>query len=362
MMPFIDLKKQYQKINTQIQDNINTVLDHGQYIMGPEVNKLEEKLAGFVGTKHCIGLSSGTDALLVALMAVGVGPDDEVITPNFSFFATAGVVSFLKARPIFVDVDAKTYNIDPMLIEKKITKKTKAIMPVSLYGQCPDFDSINRIALKYNIPVIEDAAQSFGATYKKKKSCGLSTIGCTSFFPSKPLGCYGDGGACFTDDDNLAKIMREIRLHGQESRYYHTRIGINGRLDSLQAAILLAKLEIFDEEIVLRSEIGRYYSKALQDVVTVPFIEEWNTSVYGQYTIQVDQREKFQSYLKGCNIPTAIHYQMPIDEQPIYKDIKSDNCPISRDLASKVISLPMHPYLERGDQDQIIDIIRKGHE
>jgi UDP-2-acetamido-2-deoxy-ribo-hexuluronate aminotransferase len=260
MIPFIDLKAQQERIKEDLNRRIQRVLDHGQYIMGPEVKELEVKLAAYVGVSHCIGVASGTDALMIALMAIGIQPGDEVITTPFTFIATAEVIALLQGKPVFVDIDPRTYNIDPAKIEAAITGKTRAILPVSLYGQCADMDAINAIAAKYHLPVIEDAAQSFGATYMGRKSCGLSTIGCTSFFPSKPLGCYGDGGACFTDDDGLASRMRQIRAHGQDRRYHHPVIGVNGRLDTMQAAILLAKYEVFETEVKLRGEIGGLYA------------------------------------------------------------------------------------------------------
>jgi UDP-2-acetamido-2-deoxy-ribo-hexuluronate aminotransferase len=352
-IPFIDLKTQQQQISLQLEKNIHQVLHHGKYIMGPEIVELEQKLAEYVGIKHCITVSSGTDALLIAMMALEVGPDDEVITTPFSFIATAETIALLGAKPVFVDIDPRTYNIDYKQIEAAITAKTKAILPVSLYGQCADFDAINQ----YNIPVIEDAAQSFGASYKGQKSCSLSTIGCTSFFPSKPLGCYGDGGACFTDDDDLAKLMREIRIHGQEKRYHHARIGINGRMDTLQAAILLAKLEIFSQEVEARNRIGQAYTNALKDKVTTPYIEPHNTSVYAQYTIQVDNRDQLQQKLKQQGIPTAVHYPIPLHKQPAFAHLKTSDCSVAENLATRVISLPMHPYLTEMEQLQIISLI-----
>ena len=296
-MQFIDLKAQYNLIKENVDKRIQKVLDHQKFIMGPEIQELEETLAEYVGVKHCIGVANGTDALQISMMALGIGPGDEVITTPFSFIATAETIVLLGAKPVFVDIDPKTYNINPVLIEQAITPKTKAIMPVSLYGQCADFDRINQIAAKHNIPVIEDGAQSFGATYKGKKSCSLSTIGCTSFFPSKPLGAYGDAGACFTDNDELAKTIREIRVHGQDRRYHHPRIGVNGRLDTLQAAILLAKFEIFPKEVEARSQIGQKYSELLKntDVIT-PYIEPHNTSVYAQYTVQHQQQHHQQHH------------------------------------------------------------------
>jgi UDP-2-acetamido-2-deoxy-ribo-hexuluronate aminotransferase len=355
---FIDFKTQQDQNRPQLEHNIHKVLHHSKYIMGPEIQELEQKLTNYVGVKHCITVGSGTDALLIALMALGVGQDDEVITTPFSFIATAETIVLLGAIPIFVDIDPRTYNIDPSQIEAAITSKTKAIMPVSLYGQCADFDAINAIAQKHNIPVIEDAAQSFGATYKGRKSCGLSTIGCTSFFPSKPLGCYGDGGACFTNDGELAKIMREIRVHGQDKRYHHVCIGINGRMDTLQAAILLAKLPIFPQEVEVRSRIGQAYTKALKGIVTTPYIEPHNTSVYAQYTIQVENRDELQNKLKEQGIPTAVHYPIPLPQQPAFANLKKRNCSVADKVAERVISLPMHPYLTEAEQIKIIETIK----
>jgi len=355
-MDFIDLKTQYQQIEVDVNKRIKKVLDHGKYIMGPEIFELEERLADYVGTKHCVGVASGTDALLVAMMALGIKAGDEVITTPFTFIATGEMIALLGAKPVFVDIDEQTYNIDPSRIESAITEKTKAIMPVSLYGQCADFDAINKIANKYQIPVIEDAAQSLGATYNGKKSCALSTIGCTSFFPSKPLGGYGDSGACFTDDDALASMMRQIRVHGQDRRYHHPLIGINGRMDTIQAAILLAKLDIFPSEVEMRSQIGAYYSKLIQEnlsEVTPPFIESSNTSVYAQYTILVDDREKMLDRLKQAEIPAAVHYPVPLNKQPALLT-EEFNLSIAEQLSRKVMSLPMHPYLQAGEQESVI--------
>jgi len=355
-MEFIDLVAQQERIKDKIDQNIKNVLSHGKYIMGPEVFELEEKLAGYIGTKHCIGVSSGTDALLIAMMALGFSHGDEIITTPFTFIATGETIALLGAKPVFVDIAPKTYNIDPALIEAVITPKTKAIIPVSLYGQCADMDAINLIANKYNLPVIEDAAQSFGATYKGKKSCALSTISCTSFFPSKPLGGYGDGGACFTNDDNLAKTMREIRVHGQDRRYHHPLVGINGRLDTLQAAILLAKFEIFPEEVSLRENVGNTYSKLLNKTgITTPYIESYNTSVYAQYTIQVEERDSVQEKLKEKGIPTAVHYPVPLNKQPALKN--EGNYPEAEKASNKVMSLPMHPYLPKDEQLEVVSAL-----
>ncbi len=303
-MQFVDLKKQYQLIQGNIISRIEKVLDHGMYIMGPEIQELEHQLADYVKARHCISVANGTDALLVAMMALGIQPNDEIITTPFTFIATAEMVRILGAIPIFVDIDPKTYNIDPSLIERAITPKTKAILPVNLYGQCADFDAINEIADKHHLAVIEDAAQSFGATYRNRLSCNLGTIGCTSFYPAKPLGCYGDGGACFTDDDDLADKMRKIRNHGQSNRYNHVILGLNSRLDSIQAAILLAKLEVFNEEMLLRQEVAFKYSQRLNDYFQLPYIESHNQSAYAQYTIEVENRSQVQKILQIKGIPT----------------------------------------------------------
>ncbi|TVO72423.1 DegT/DnrJ/EryC1/StrS family aminotransferase [Sedimenticola selenatireducens] len=361
-IPFIDLKTQYQALKPQIQERINRVLDHGQYIMGPEVGELEEKLALYVGVKHCIAVSSGTDSLLIAMMALGIGPGDEVITTPFTFVATGEMIALLGAKPVFVDIDPRTYNIDPGKIEEAITPKTRAIMPVSLYGQCADMDAINAIADKHGLPVIEDGAQSFGATYKGHKSCALSTVGSTSFFPSKPLGGYGDGGALFTDDDELAKAMREIRVHGQDRRYHHPRVGINGRLDTLQAAIILAKLDRFDWEVAQRQIIGSRYTELLNKycpAVITPYVEPHNSSVFAQYSILVESREALLTGLNGCGIPTAVHYPVPLNQQPAYSNLSDEQLtPVSDEIARKVMSLPMGPDLKSIDQELVVKTLQ----
>ena len=358
-MQFIDLKKQQDRIRNTIEENIKKVLDHGQYILGPEVAELEERLADYVGVEHCIGVASGTDALQAAMMALEIGPGDEVITTPFTFIATGEMIALLGAKPVFVDIDPQTFNIDPQQIEAAITPRTKAIVPVSLYGQCADMDAINAIADKHGLPVIEDAAQSLGATYKGKQSCALSTIGCTSFFPAKPLGAYGEAGAIFTNDDNLANIMRQIRVHGQDRRYHHARIGFNGRLDTLQAAILLAKLDIFPEEVAARKQIGDQYTQLIEQAdknITAPFIAEGNTSVYAQYTVQIEDRDTVAQKLNEQGIPTAVHYPIPLNQQPAMNqgDVALPN---TEAAASKVMSLPMHPYLEKKDQLLIIQAL-----
>ncbi|MBP1728380.1 MAG: DegT/DnrJ/EryC1/StrS aminotransferase [Deltaproteobacteria bacterium] len=359
-IPFIDLARQQQRILPEIEKRMAAVLKHGQYILGPEIAELETKLAAYTGSKHCITVSSGTDALLIALMAIGIKPGDEVITTPFTFIATGEVIALLGAKPVFVDIDPLTYNIDPALIKAAITDRTRAIMPVSLYGQCAEFDAINELAAKHSLTVIEDACQSFGATYKGRTSCALSTIACTSFFPSKPLGCYGDGGACFTDDDALAAKMRQVMNHGQDRRYHHPMIGLNGRFDTLQAAILLAKFDIFAEEVALRAEIGAKYSAmfaaAAGDRIITPFIEAYNTSVYAQYTIQVGNRDSLQQALQAKGVPTAVHYPVPLNLQPAFAALgnTAGSFPVAETVAGKVMSLPMHPYLSETDMGKIV--------
>lgn len=356
-MKFIDLELQQNKVRKEIDDAIKKVLDHKLFIMGPEVNELEEVLSKYVGVKYCISVSSGTDALLIALMSLGISPGDEVITSPFTFVSTAEVIALLGAKPVYVDIDSSTFNIDASKIENAITSRTKLIMPVSLYGQCSDMDHINKIAFKYGLPVVEDAAQSFGAKYKNNRSCALSTFGCTSFFPSKPLGCYGDGGAIFTNNDDLALIAKEIRSHGQEKRYYHTRIGVNGRLDTLQAAILLVKMKIFDQEVDLREEVGRRYTllfnEQCPDDIITPFVHSRNTSVYGQYTIQVTNRDYLMENLKKYDIPTSIHYPLGINKQPAFATEEFNLSNTDR-ISKKVVSIPMHPYLKKQQQYEVV--------
>ncbi|MGE6992013.1 DegT/DnrJ/EryC1/StrS family aminotransferase [Pseudomonas sp. NPDC047961] len=361
MIEFIDLKAQQTLIKEKIDAGIQRVLEHGQYILGPEVSELEEKLAAFVGAKHCISVANGTDALQIAQMALGIGPGDEVITPGFTYIATAETVALLGAKPVYVDVDPRTYNLDPQLLEAAITPRTKAIIPVSLYGQCADFDAINAIAARHGIPVIEDAAQSFGATYKGTRSCNLTTIACTSFFPSKPLGCYGDGGAIFTNDEELAKVMRQIARHGQDRRYHHIRVGVNSRLDTLQAAILLPKLEIFPRELELREQAAQRYAHLLgKSGIIAPFVEAHNFSAWAQYTVQVEARDQVQEHLKAAGVPTAVHYPIPLNRQPAVKD-DTASLPMGDAIAERVMSLPMHPYLTFRDADQVVRALAAIH-
>jgi UDP-2-acetamido-2-deoxy-ribo-hexuluronate aminotransferase len=353
-MEFIDLKSQYQASRELINARIQAVLDHGQYIMGPEVAELEERLAAWSGARHCVTVSSGTEALLIALMALGVGPGDEVITTPFSFIATAEAIVLVGATPVFADIDPVTCNIDPSLVEGLVTPRTRAIMPVSLYGQPADMEALNAIALRHGLAVVEDAAQSFGAVYRGKKSGNLSTIGCTSFFPSKPLGCYGDGGALFTSDDAVAAAAREIRVHGQSRRYVHTRVGVGGRMDTLQCAVVLAKLERFEWEIAQRQRAAASYDTLFSGRLQLVGRRRDRTSAYAQYTVVLDERERVQAQLHAQGIPTAVHYPVPMHLQPAYAHLSSpDACPVARDMAAKVMSLPMGPYLDDASARQV---------
>jgi UDP-2-acetamido-2-deoxy-ribo-hexuluronate aminotransferase len=354
-LPYIDLQAQYRELKTSIDARIHAVLDHGQYILGPEVKELENRLAARVGVRHCVSCSSGTDALLLAMMALGIGRDDEVITSPFTFFATGEVIALLGAIPVMVDIEPDTWNMDPGLIEAAITPKTRALVPVSLYGQPAEMDEINAIAARHGLPVVEDAAQSFGAVYKGRHSGGMSTIGCTSFFPSKPLGCYGDGGACFTDDEALALRLHQLRNHGQEARYRHTAIGINGRLDTLQAAVLLAKLDVFDRELIARGEIANDYNGALlalakKGQLRIPVLRSGRNSAWAQYTVEVENRDAVAKALGEAGIPTAVHYPVPMHRQPVFAGLGAGlgrELPRAEEASRRVLSLPLHPYLGR---------------
>jgi UDP-2-acetamido-2-deoxy-ribo-hexuluronate aminotransferase len=359
-MKLIDLDEQYSILQHKILHNISAVLESGEYILGAAVHQLEERLQTFTGAKHCIGVGDGSAALLISLLALGIKAQDEVIVPSFTFVATASMVSLLGAIPVFVDIDPKTYNIDPSKIAAAITKKTAAIIAVNLYGQCADFIQINAIAQQYQLPVIEDAAQSFGASVADKLSCNLSTISTTSFFPSKPLGCYGDGGAIFTNNDSLAAKIKCIRVHGQEKRYHHTMLGINSRLDTLQAAILLAKLSIFATEIDMRQVVAKRYNELLADSCCIaPYITAKHKSVYAQYTIAVTRRDELQQYLTAANIPTAVYYNTPLHLQPIFRQHYRQSLPVTELAAAGVISLPMHPYLDIEVQKTIVGKIKE---
>lgn len=353
-MEFIDLKSQYNDAREQINARIQAVLAHGQYIMGPEVAELESRLATFSGARHCITVSSGTEALLIALMALGIGPGHEVITTPFSFIATAEAIVLTGATPVFADIDRATCNIDASLVEPLITTRTRAIIPVSLFGQPSDMDALNAIALRNGLAVIEDGAQSFGATYHARRSCNLSAIGCTSFFPSKPLGCYGDGGALFTSDDELAATMREIRVHGQSRRYVHTRIGVGGRMDTLQCAIVLAKLDRFDWELQQRTRAALSYDALLSGQVQLVGRRHDRTSAFAQYTIVLEDRARIQAELNAAGIPTAVHYPVPIHLQPAYSYLSARNsCPVASYMAARVLSLPIGPYLSDADARKV---------
>jgi UDP-2-acetamido-2-deoxy-ribo-hexuluronate aminotransferase len=357
-LDFVDLKAQYRELKESIDARIHRVLDHGQFIMGPEVRELEEKLEAYTGARHCVSVASGTEALLIALMGLGIKAGDEVITTPFTFIATAEMIVLLGAKPVFVEVEDETANIDASRIAAAITPHTRAIMPVALYGQPADMDEINAIAAKHRLPVIEDAAQSFGATYRGRKSCNLSTIGCTSFFPSKPLGCYGDGGAIFTNDAGLATAMREIRVHGQAGRYQHTRIGVGGRMDAMQCAVVLAKLECFERDVTRRIAIGRRYDALLPSRLRRIHVRSDRTSVYAQYTMRASNRPALEAGLKAQGIPTAVHYPLSLHQQPAYSALFPGAAfPNSERLAAEVISLPMHAHLTEETQDRIIDAV-----
>jgi len=361
-LDFIDLKTQYRLLKERIDARIHAVLDRGSYIGGPEVAELEAALAAFCGVRHAIVCASGTDALLMGLMAHGVGPGDEVITTPFTFIATGEVIALIGARPVFVDIRPDTWNLCEAALEAAITPRTRAILPVSLYGQCAEFHAINAIAARHGLPVIEDAAQSFGATHHGRASCALSTLACTSFYPAKPLGCYGDGGACFTDDDALAARLRCIRDHGQSGRYHHTEIGINGRLDTLQAAVLLEKLAAFPQELVARQQVAAGYHARIQArglPLAPPRVLPHNTSAWAQYTVEVPDRAAVQAAMQGAGVPTAVHYPRPLHLQPAFAGLGlvAGSFPEAEAAAQRVMSLPMHPYLQPADLDQVIDAL-----
>ena len=371
-MNFIDLKAQQEKILPALNERIQRVLAHGQYIMGPEVKELEERLAAYVGVKHAISCSSGTDALLMPLMAFGVGPGDAIFTTPFTFIATAEVIQLLGATPVFVDIDPRTFNIDPEALAQSVASlgrnpktanlKPKGIIPVDLFGQPADYDPINALAGEHRLFVLEDAAQSFGAAYKGRRAGALAEVAATSFFPAKPLGCYGDGGAIFTNDDEMASVLHSIRVHGQGThKYDNVRIGINGRLDSLQAAILLAKIEIFDQEVTARQEVARRYGEALKEVVEIPYVAPECTSVWAQYSVLSDHREDLQRKLNAASVPTAIYYPLPLHLQGAFSHLghQPGDFPVSEQAAQRIISLPMHPYLQSAEQEKIAGVLQQ---
>ena len=365
---FIDLASQQDRIRPALESALHRVLHHGRYIQGPEIDALEQRLADYVGVEHCVGVSSGTDALLIALMALGIGPGDEIITTAFSFAATAEAILLLGARPVYVDIDPVTFNIDANLIEEKINARTRAILPVGLYGQCPDFPVMRLIARQHGLALIEDAAQSFGATQDGMRSGSLGTIGATSFFPAKPLGAYGDAGACFTNDANLMTRLRELRDHGQSRRYHHVRLGINARMASIQAAVLLQKLTVFDDELAMRQRAAKCYQTLLEESasdmgMTLPVVAPGNTSSWAQYTVRIGYRDQIQAALAQRGVPTAVHYPSPIPMQPAMVD-SSGQYPVSARSAQCVLSLPMHPYLDSATQqciaEQLIQVVKEN--
>ena len=368
-IPFADLKSQYESYKAEIDKAVLDVMASSMYIMGPEVEKLEKNLASYVGARHALSVSSGTDALLLALMAYGIKEGDEVITTPFTFIATAEVIALVGAKPVFADIDEKTYNLDIEKVKPLINEKTKAIIPVSLYGLPADMDKFYELTKNTNIKLIEDACQSFGATDNGKYSCNYNSLGCTSFFPSKPLGCYGDGGAVFTNDDKEAEILSNLRNHGQVARYKHKYIGINGRLDAMQAAILNVKLAHFKEEIARRIEIGNNYTKKIKeaykgdasDIIT-PFIPNGKVSVYAQYSVRVKNREEISKKLNEACIPTAIHYPIPLHMQECYANcgFKEGDLPVSEKVSSEIMSLPMSAFLKDDDQDFIVETLCKA--
>jgi UDP-2-acetamido-2-deoxy-ribo-hexuluronate aminotransferase len=355
-MEFIDLKEQFHRYRADIEARMAAVLEHGHFIMGPEIAELEKQLAGYAGVKHAITVASGTDSLEIALRALGIGPGDEVITVPFTWISSAEAILLVGAKPVFVDISPVDFNLDVAKLEAAITPRTRAIMPVSLFGQMPDFDAINRLAAARGLAVLEDGAQSFGATQNGRKSCAVSTIGSTSFFPAKPLGCYGDGGALFTDDDLLAAKMKAIRTHGGEKRHHHTLVGMNGRFDTLQAAVLLAKLPNFAHEVEARGRIGARYSALLGDVCETPQVRPGNTHVYAQYTIRVADRDRLGGQLKTAGVPSAVYYPKCLHEQPVFADLgyQWGDFPESEKASREVISLPMHPFLSEADQDRVV--------
>ena len=361
-MDFIDLKTQYERYKPDIDRRIQAVLDHGQYILGPEMVELETALARYVGVKHCLTVASGTDSLEIALRALGIGPGDEVITVPFTWISSAEVILLVGARPVFVDIEPATYNLDVDALEAAITPRTKAILPVSLFGQMPDYNRINAIAARHSITVIEDAAQSFGTTQNGRKSCGVTTVSSTSFYPAKPLGCYGDGGALFTSNDTLADKMRAIRTHGGIVRHEHTLVGMNGRFDTIQAAVLLAKLPHFEWEIAERQRLGARYSELLCEVCVTPAVAPGNTHVYAQYTIRLTERDAVSAKLKTVGIPTAVFYPKCLHEQPVFAPLgyRWGAFPVAEQASREVLSLPMHPFLGEADQYRIAAAVRSA--
>ncbi len=369
-MQFIDLRAQQNRIRNRIESNIKKVLDHGQYINGPEIKELEEKLAGYVGVKHAAGVSSGTDALLIVLKALGMGPGDAVLTSTFTFIATAEVIQLSGATPVFVDIDGRTFNMDATKLEETIKSvlkegklNPKAVIPVDLFGQPADYDEIHAIADKYKLMVLEDAAQSFGASYKNKKACSLAAVGATSFFPAKPLGCYGDGGMVFTDDQKIYQTIFSLRNHGKgRDKYDNIRVGFNGRLDTIQAAVLLAKYEILDEEITRRQEVAKRYNEGLKDFVEIPYVKDDNISAWAQYSVMHPMRDTIIQKINDNGIPTAVYYPRPLHLQGAFSTLEyhEGDFPVAEQVAKEIFSLPMHPYLETKDQERIVESLKSA--
>ena len=360
LMQFIDLQTQYRRYQAEIDARMRAVLNHGQFILGPEIAELESVLARYVGVKHCLTVASGTAGLEIALRALGVGPGHEVITVPFTWISSAEVIGLVGAKPVFVDIEAGSYNLNSELLEQAVTPRTRAIMPVSLFGQMPDYDRINRLAARRGLPVIEDGAQSFGATQRGRRSCGVTLIGSTSFYPAKPLGCYGEGGALFTDDDALAGKMRAIRTHGALQGHHHFLLGTNGRCDTLQAAVLLAKLPHFDWEVQERSRLGARYTELLRGVCTVPEVMPGNTHVYAQYTIRTPNRDGLAEQLQAQGIPAAVYYPKCLHEQPVFSacGYKPGDFPAAEQASREVLSLPMHAFLGQADQDRVVAAVK----
>ncbi len=369
-LDFIDLKAQQERLRPQLMERLRRVLEHGQYILGPEVFELEERLAAYVGVRHAITCASGTDALLMTLMAWGIGPGDAVFTTPFTFVATLEVICLVGATPVLVDIDPRTYNLDPQALERSLAEfgrqprteslRPRAVIPVDLFGQPADYERLNALAARHGLLVLEDAAQSFGAEYRGRKAGALAHAGATSFFPAKPLGGYGDGGAIFTDDDGLAEALRSIRVHGQgRHRYEHVRLGLNGRLDTLQAAVLLCKLEIFPEEVARRREVAERYSQALADAFITPYVAPECRPVWAQYSLQSPRREELRARLEAAGVPTAVYYPLPLHLQPAYAFLgyQAGDFPVSEGVAQRIFSLPMHPYLSPADQERIIRLL-----
>jgi UDP-2-acetamido-2-deoxy-ribo-hexuluronate aminotransferase len=360
-MEFVDLKRQYAEYKDELDAEIRSVLESAHFIRGPVVAELESELAEYIGVRHAIGCSSGTDALLLALMVKGIKPGDEIIVPDFTFIATAEIVSFLGAKPVFADIDPDTYNIAPQSVERLITDRTKGVIAVSLFGQCADINTIKQLASDRGLWVVEDAAQSFGATCRQGKSCALTEIATTSFFPAKPLGCYGDGGALFTDNDEIAAALRVLLNHGQNERYCHSVIGINGRLDSLQAAVLRVKLRHFDEELERRREVASWYSAMLNGSVVLPHINTGNTSTWAQYSVRSKVRDRIRDHLFKCGIPTAVHYPTPLHAQEAFGHVEHRwESEVTDSVCREIFSLPMHPFLTRSEVQEIARVITES--